>query len=83
MTSGRGKDARAGRLMTAARPCVTVFLCSSAEKLPWTGRSGESKHKIKDIKLQKEFTKLKFVFWFFLYGAFRKQPWLSKSCYRQ
>lgn len=47
VTSGRGKEARVGRLMRAARPCVTVFLCSSAEKFPWTwrGKSNDKKQR--------------------------------------
>lgn len=44
VTSGRGKEARAGGLMTAARPCGTVFLCSSAEKFPWTWRGEKQKN---------------------------------------
>lgn len=37
VATGWGKEARAGGLMTAALPWVTVFLCSSVEKFPKTG----------------------------------------------
>lgn len=40
VTRGRGKEARGGGLMTAARPWDTVFLCSPAEKLPRTAGGG-------------------------------------------
>lgn len=48
VTRGRGKEARGGWLMMAARPWVTVFLCSSAEKFPIT----EGGERYKDCQYQ-------------------------------
>lgn len=75
VTSGRGKEAWVGRLMTAARPCVTVFLCSSEEKFPWTWRRKSNDTIKESIYIYRKNTPSSGFFM----QHFHKQPWLSKA----